>query len=218
MRRRLPEHHGFTLVEVMVAVFIFSLLLIAAYSSVDALLRTRAGLADQNERLRALQFSVGLIERDLRQAFARGIRDDYGGREPAFVGLRDAIVFTRAGAANPLQLERARIERVGYALRDRHLARVSYAVLDRTPSTVPVTRDLLPRVDKLGFRYLDDEQWREQWPPTNVLPKPMLRLPRAVEFSIETADYGLITRLVDLSETNDVQPVAGGTPPPGLPP
>ena len=58
---------GFTLVEVLVAVFIFSLLLIAAYSSVDALLRTRAGLADQHERLRALQFSVGLIERDLHQ-------------------------------------------------------------------------------------------------------------------------------------------------------
>ena len=209
---------GFTLVEVLVAVFILALLLIAAYGSVNALLRTRAILADQNERLRAMQFTVGMLERDLRQAYSRTVRDGYGATEPALVGARDAIVFTRAGAANPLQAERARVERVVYGLRDAQLSRSSFAVLDRTPSSAPVVRDLLPGVDKLAFRYLDAEQWREQWPPSNVLPRPLKRLPRAVEFSIETKDFGVITRLVDLPEVNADEAAAGTPPPGGLPP
>ncbi len=209
---------GFTLIEVLVAVFIFALLMIAAYGSVDALLRTRDGLTQQNERLRALQFTVGLIERDLRQTFARPIRSGYGEREAALVGARDAIAFTRAGAANPLRQERAEIERVGYALRDEHVARISYAVLDRTPATAPNTRDLLTRVRKLGFRYLDGEQWRELWPPSNVQGPVLMKLPRAVEFSIDTEDYGLITRIVDLSEVVEASPNSGGVGPGGLPP
>lgn len=209
---------GFTLIEVLVAVFIFALLMIAAYGSVDALLRTRDGLTQQNDRLRALQFTVGLIERDLRQTFARPIRSGYGEREAALVGARDAIAFTRAGAANPLRQERAEIERVGYALRDEHIARITYAVLDRTPVTAPETRDLLARVRKLGFRYLDGEQWRELWPPSNVQGPVLMKLPRAVEFSIDTEDYGLITRIVDLSEVADASPNSGGVGPGGLPP
>ena len=62
---------GFTLIEVLVAVFIFALLMLAGYGSINALLRTRDGLADQNGRLRDLQFAVGLLERDLRSALAR---------------------------------------------------------------------------------------------------------------------------------------------------
>ena len=211
---------GFTLIEVLVAVFIFALLMVAAYGSVDALLRTRDGLTQQNDRLRALQFTVGLIERDLRQTFARPIRSGYGEREAALVGARDAVAFTRAGAANPLQQERAEIERVGYALRDEHIARISYAVLDRTPATVPNTRDLLARVRKLGFRYLDGEQWRELWPPSNLQGQgnALMKLPRAVEFSIDTEDYGVITRIVDLSEVAEASPDGSGLVPGGLRP
>ncbi len=213
MRRR-----GFTLVEVLVAVFIFALLMLAAYGSINALLRTRDGLADQNGRLRELQFAVGVLERDLRSALARPVREGYGEREPALVGAREAIAFTHAGVANPLAQERARIERVGYAWRDQSMSRYSFAVLDRTPATAPLTRIVLTKVTRIGFRYFDGQQWREQWPPINVLPKPLRALPRAVEFSLETGDYGVITRLVDLPEVDEVAPAGTPAPPPGLPP
>lgn len=209
---------GFTLVEVLVAVFILALLMIAAYGSVDALLRTRDGLSAQNGRLRELQFAVGMVERDLRAVISRPVREGYGEREPALVGTRDAIAFTRAGAANPLQLERARIERVGYAWRDGVLVRVGFAVLDRAPATPPLARDLLGKVQRIGFRYFDGEQWREQWPLPNLLPKPLHALPRAVEVSIACEDYGTITRLIDLPEVDEAAAVAAAPPGPGLPP
>ena len=213
MRRR-----GFTLIEVLVAVSIFALLMLAAYGSINALLRTRDGLAEQNGRLRALQFAVGMMERDLRAVIARPVREGYGEREPALIGARDAIAFTRAGAANPLALERARIERVGYAWRDGTLGRAGFAVLDRTPATAPLVRDLIADVRRIGFRYFDGEQWREQWPPANISPTPLRALPRAVEFSLETVDYGLITRLVDLPEVDESAPNPAGAPPALVPP
>ncbi|MBK6434817.1 MAG: type II secretion system minor pseudopilin GspJ [Rhodanobacteraceae bacterium] len=207
---------GFTLIEVLVAVFIFALLMLAGYGSINALLRTRDGLADQNGRLRDLQFAVGLLERDLRSALARPVREGYGAREPALVGSREAIVFTRAGVANPLAQERARIERVGYRWRDQTLSRFSFAVLDRTPATLPLSRELLADVRRLGFRYFDGQQWREQWPPPNLSPQPMRALPRAVEFSFDIGEFGVIRRWVDLPEVDEVAPTAA-SPPPGLP-
>lgn len=203
---------GFTLVEVLVAVFIFALLMMAAYGSVNALLRTRDGLAEQNGRLRELQFAIGLVERDLRAALARPVREGYGAREPALVGGRDAIAFTRAGLANPMAQERARIERVGYAWRDQTLSRVAFAVLDRTPASAPLARDLLGKVRRIGFRYFDGQQWREQWPPVGAVPRPLRALPRAVEFSIETEDLGTVLRLVDLPEVDEAPPPQGAPP------
>lgn len=209
---------GFTLVEVLVAVFIFALLMAAAYGSVNALLRTRDGLSEHNGRLRELQFGIGLIERDLRATIARPVRGAYGEREPALVGSRDALAFTRAGYANPLEQERARIERVAYAWRDATLGRASFAVLDRTPTSAPLTRDLLGEVRRIGFRYFDGQQWREQWPPGGVSPRPLRALPRAVEFSIETEDFGTILRMIDLPEVDEAAPAAQNAPPAGLPP
>jgi general secretion pathway protein J len=204
---------GFTLVEVLVAIFIFALLMAAAYGSVNTLLRTRDGLAEQNGRLRELQFAVGVIERDLRSAIARPVREGYGEREPALLGSRDAVAFTRGGYANPLAQERARIERVGYAWRDHRLSRAAFAVLDRTPATVPLARDLLGDVRRIGFRYFDGQQWREQWPPGNASPRPLRALPRAVEFSIETEDFGTFTRWVDLPEVDEAAPAPSDAPP-----
>lgn len=201
--------HGFTLIEVMVAVFIFALLMLAAYGSVNALLRTRDGLAAQNERLRAMQFAVGLMERDLRAAIDRPVRGALGEREPALVGSVSALSLTRAGADNPLAQTRARIERIGYAVRDGHLSRAAFAVLDRTPASVPQLRDLLPGVVRVQFRYFDGSQWREQWPPSVTAQPSLHRMPKAVEFAIDTDDFGRILRWVDVPEAIEREAEAG---------
>ena len=98
------------------------------------------------------------------------------------------------------------------------MGRSAFAVLDRTPATAPLTRDLLGDVRRIGFRYFDGQQWREQWPPGGISPRPLRSLPRAVEVSIETDDVGTILRLVDLPEVDEAAPTAQGAPPPGLSP
>ena len=47
------------------------------------------------------------------------------------------------------------------------------------------------------LRYLDEaNRWSDSWPPREAGEAPAL--PRAVEFRIETKDYGEITRVVEL--------------------
>ncbi len=189
---------GFTLVEVLVAVFIFALLLIVAYGSVNALLRTRDGLAEQSEKLRRLQFAVGRIERDLRSGVARSVRSDNGETEAALLGTRDMIALTHAGLANPFGRERAQIERVAYLVREHRLQQVRFAALDRAASTPPMASELLDGIDRIGFRYFDGRRWLDRWPPMQSGATGLQRLPNAVEFRIDTATGGSYVRLVDL--------------------
>ena len=114
--RRAPAR-GFTLLEVLVAVALFAVAAALAFGGLDALTRARSRLDAGNERLGRLQFAVGLLERDLRSAAARGVRDGYGAPLPALLGTRERVELTRHGHANALARPRAELERVGYRLR-----------------------------------------------------------------------------------------------------
>jgi general secretion pathway protein J len=188
---------GFTLIELLVALAVFAVMAALAYGGLDSIVRTRGELMHQQESFRGLMRSVALLERDLRQAAARPVRGNYGEIEPALLGQPERIELTRAGFANPQAEVRATLERVGYAFTDGALQRVSYAVLDRAPTSAAQTQTLAS-VDALRLRYLDGaNRWSEAWPPRDVdgAPAP---LPRAIELRIDTKDYGEITRIVEL--------------------
>jgi general secretion pathway protein J len=198
---------GFSLIELLVALAIFASMGALAYGGLDALMRTRAVLAQQQDEFQSLRRSISLLERDLRAAVARPVRGNYGEPLPAFAGARDRVEFTRAGFANPQAEVRSNLERVGYALDSNVLLRSDFAVLDRAPSTAPQTTKLRTGVDVFRLRYLDAaSRWSDSWPPREAdnAPPP---LPRAVEFRIETKEYGEITRVIELSSPWPAQAV-----------
>jgi general secretion pathway protein J len=182
----------------LVAVAIFALASALAYGGLAAITRARTQLDAQNERLGRLQFAIGLVERDLRSAAPRAIRDGYGAPLLAVTGTRERIELSRYGFANALALPRAEIERVGYRVQDKRLQRLRYAVLDRTPGSVPQVDDLLDRVDAIEFDYFDaDGRELPQWPS----PRPTsATTPRAVAITLTLSDYGSIRRVLELPE------------------
>ena len=92
---------------------------------------------------------------------------------------------------------RSNLERVTYVLDDGALRRGDYPVLDRAPGTAAQVTVLRDQVDAFRLRYLDAaNRWSDSWPPREASDAPAL--PRAVEFRIETKDYGEITRVVEL--------------------
>jgi general secretion pathway protein J len=186
---------GFSLIELLVAVAILSLAAALAYGALDGLVRTRAELERQSQRLQALQFAVGLIERDLRAAVDRPIQDAYGSsRLPALEASGSRIELSRSGHANVLAQPRAEIERVSYQLEGGQLQRLRHAVLDRAPNSVPTVQPLLDDVQRLEFRMID-ASGREhgRWPPQSGT-----ALPRAVELRLSTTGFGEIRRLLEL--------------------
>jgi general secretion pathway protein J len=190
---------GFTLIEVLVAVVIFALMSAAAYAAVDTLLRARENLHARAETLRQLQTTIGRLERDLRQAIDRGVREGYGDRAEMLRGDGVALELTRAGLANPLGATRSRLERVQWALADQQINRVSFAVLDRAIDSRPTITPMLDSVTRLEFRYLDGGQWSNQWPRANAREGIDAGLPRAIAVVIATREYGELRRVVELA-------------------
>lgn len=198
---------GFTLVELLVAVAIFAAVAAIAYGGLAQIAQTRQSLAAEQDRFAALTRAMSDIARDLRQAIARPVRGNYGETIPALRGSSDSLELSRLGFANPLAESRSNVERVVYALADRKLRRGRYAVLDRAPGSVPANRDLLDRVVRLRWRYLDRQgNWSDQWPGTAIVPsvpgvEPVPReqdLPRAVEMTLALEDYGELRRVIAL--------------------
>ena len=196
---------GFTLLELLVALAVFSIMAVAAYSGLRNVLYTRAAVEEQNRRLAAVQLAVYRLEQDIEQATPRGVRDEYGEPQGALFGgtlSDDRLTLTRAGWDNPLGQPRASLQRVAYRLRDGRLWRLHWPVLDRGGLIEPRETLLLDRVRDFKVQFLDQDDWRDDWsPPSSSTddrkPDPD-RLPRAVEIRLTLEDWGEITRLLPL--------------------
>jgi general secretion pathway protein J len=191
MRRR-----GFTLIELLVALAVFASMAALAYGGLNAVVFARQALVAESAALARLQFAVGLVERDLRSAVDRPIRDAYGAESPAVVGTRSSLELTRLGAGLGTLSGAPLVERVGYQAQGPRLERLSWAVLDRAPGSLPQVRTLLEDNEGIEFRYLDAAgRWHGQWPaPTgasNVAP-------RAVELRLTTSSMGELRRVIAL--------------------
>jgi general secretion pathway protein J len=199
---------GFTLVEVLVTLVVFSIMAGLAYGGLNSIARTRGALAAQQEAFRDLVRAVATLDRDLREAVARPVLGNVGQTLPSFAGSANALEFTRLGFANPQAETRSNLERVQYLFDDHALKRGRYLVLDRAASSAPELAVLRGEVDDFRLRYLDlGNRWSDSWPPPQTSDATLA--PRAVEWRLVTRDYGEIVRVVEL---------VSAWPPPQTPP
>ena len=194
---------GFTLLELLVALAIFAVLATTTYAGLVNVLSQRAAVAQQAERLQALQRSYRLLGRELAQFAARGIRDSHGDYQPALQlgGPAPGLEFTHGGWFNPVDRPRAVLQRVRYGLDQDRLLRFSWQVLDRAQDSAPLEQELLTQVRDLRVRLLDEHnEWHEQWPPATLLPgQPPPATPRAAEVILELDDLGELRWLFRLA-------------------
>lgn len=192
------RQHGFTLLEVLVAVLLFAVASALAYGGLRGIVRAQEQGAAAKAQLGKLQFAVSLIERDVVSAAPRSVRDAYGAPRPVLEGESQRLELTRYGHANVLALPRAEMERVAYLRRDDQLLRLRWPVLDRAPGTQAVEDELLDGVSRMEVVYLD-AQGREhrQWPPPRGVSE---TLPRALRITLEVDGFGEIHRVLELPQ------------------
>lgn len=199
---------GLTLIELLVALFVFAVMASLAYSAIGGLLNDAEFLEDRLARMQAIQTTMRFLESDLLQVAPRPVRDELG---EALVGAiqtsatsQFVLELTRGGWSNPAGLPRSTQQRLAYQLVDGELSRYHWLVLDRTFSNQPVQTVLLDEVDAIGFRYLlPNGEWTDQWPPLGAggtvgAVDPRSR-PRAVEIVLVLTDEGELTRIVELA-------------------
>lgn len=219
-------HAGFTLLEIMVAIAIFGVMAAMAYGGLNAVLQTRDQLDKQQARLAEIQKAFYRLQADLESAQNRTVRDAFSTPLPSLMYSEDqGLEFTRGGLRNPIGLPRASLERVAYVVKENEetelydLLRRRWPVLDRADSTAFVETVLLKDIEELEWRFLGDgDEWQTLWPPlSGQEPASEASLPRAVEMTLTTKDYGELRYLFRLTPAVDAS-TPPGDPPPNTPP
>ncbi|HEY7642539.1 MAG TPA: type II secretion system minor pseudopilin GspJ [Steroidobacteraceae bacterium] len=196
---------GFTLLEVLVAVFVFAIVAALAYGGYNQLSRQNDIVERNAGRTRAIQAAVQRMAEDFEMIEPRPIREPLGEAiEPALRSdkrTETLAELTRSGWSNPAGVSRSTLQRVAYRLDDDKLERGYWNALDRTLTSEPTSAVLLDRVRAVSFRFMDQNQsWHDEWPPLGYSGADAARLrPIAVEITLELEDWGKLVRLVEVA-------------------
>ena len=189
------KHKGFTLLEVLIAIAIFSIISLSSFSIFDTVLKGDEISKQRSERHNELQRAFLIIERDVLQIARRSIR--LNGESPlnnflqtsgdAFTSDEQALAFVRHGWTNPnLLLPRSDMQAVAYRLVDETLERLHFNFVDAVVGEEPKVRPLIKNISELTFEYYDGKKWQETWSDKT--------LPLAIAIEVDTKDYGVIRR------------------------
>jgi general secretion pathway protein J len=217
---------GFTLVELIVALFISAIMFAFGYRALSQAISSRREVEEQSTRLLALQQAMRIIEQDFELLTPRPVRNLIGdGYQPAITAAAPTgtgsistqlsgssvsgstpplVTFTRTGWTNPVGIQRSELQRVSYAIENGSLTRSYYPVLDATEAAIPVKRALIDHVKSVTLRFMDaGHNWQPSWPPITlggVSPQQQQRFrPIAVEIKIEIEGWGVLTRHIEVA-------------------
>jgi len=178
---------GFTLLELLVAITVLSLVSLIAWRGLDSLVHTRERLKPEAEDVRELLVAFGQIERDLAQVV-----------NTSFVPLPTAPVVVRTGTPAGFAIVRfapviegspSAVQQVIYEVREGRLLRLSSqptVVLAASPGAALVETPLLADVRVLQVRV-----WQpgRGWAPPEAASSPSPRAaPPGLELIVERAD------------------------------
>lgn len=180
---------GFTLVEALVALAVFSLLAAGMTLTITQAVRAQTATAAAQEQLRSLQTLRALLSADLAQVVPRLGRAVQGAGEPALVGTPAGLSFTRVQAepGEEGQGPTASLTRVTYGMRDGALVRSTRTALDPGPAATTQERVLLAEAEGVSFSYFDGQRWVDSW-----LVPASRAVPRAVAMTVTTPRYGTV--------------------------
>lgn len=198
------NQHGFTLIEIVIALAVFAIVGTMAFGGLNSILKQQASLTERSDQIKELQLALKFLERDINQIAVRPIRDQFGDAQPAFSAPPFAdnensfISFTNSGWRNPAGLTRSHLQRISYEISENQLIRHTWNRLDGTINEESRDAVILNDIEEVEWLFLNNtDNWVQQWPPLNSQQSNTL-LPRAVSISFTHQAWGEITRIFPL--------------------
>lgn len=188
----LKQAAGFTLIEVMVALFIFSIIALTAAFTLHMSVNSEEQTKAINTRLNQLNLTLGFLSDDLAQVIDRPTTDQNGQANLTFTGEETSINFTRGGMTPGPDERESHLEHISYQLTGDTLTRTTWPALDPTDKTNPHTEALLSDIKKIQFTfYTPDLKPNTFWPlPNQIQPT----FPKAVVLTITLTNGGEISQ------------------------
>lgn len=175
------SEQGFTLVELLMALGIFSFLSTAGVLLLRSSVDTQAVVAERLSDGAVINRLSNVLTSDLSQLANRTTRNEIGDRQFTF-NVSDngqSFSFVRFGLSNGSDGIRPALQKVEYRFADGILERVNWPLLDGAASNDPIS--LLSNIRDFQIRYKAlDGSWRNDWTPADISD-----YPRALEITIE---------------------------------
>ncbi|MFY7697724.1 MAG: type II secretion system minor pseudopilin GspJ [Legionella sp.] len=194
---------GYTLIEILVALLVFSILATITSSSFKRAFDIRKHLSQKSYRINSLRFALSLIERDLLQATIRTIIVEKHQQLSAFIGHNNYVEFTRTGIDNPQgKIQRSTLQRVAFLCDGKSLKRRTWSVLDSPKHAKYTEKTLLTNLNQCHFAFLSANhqllsEWRERAVQQNQNQE---TLPTAIQFTLELNAWGTMNLLYPIAE------------------
>lgn len=196
MIQRLARQRGFTLTEVLIALFIFSIVLAGALQVFNFVQITSESNDKRINRLREVQLAFRQLEEDIRYIVPRDRRNYFGDRAPLLKSESQSsnnyIEFTRTGWRNPAKLKRSSLQHVKYQLNGDKIVRQYWLYVDSAREGQQLERDVLSKVEAFEMEFLTQDTWKKNW---LVEGDERLAMPEAIKITIVLEDYGELYRL-----------------------
>ena len=188
---------GFTLLEMLIALGVFSVIGIMSSQLVSRMMDTTERVTERGRELTELQRAFEVMRRDVEQLSYRYVRDELGDAGlPLEIGGNELIEMTRNGWVNPTSAPRTELQRVAYELRGSGLYRIFWPVLDRAPTTQPLEQLLLGGLANAEFRAVDLSGAEYlYWPLSPEYDKDPERQLVAIRLTVSSEVFGEIQRL-----------------------
>lgn len=209
----MTRRRGFTLIEVVIAIFISAIMFAIGYRAINEAMLNREALNASQARVTEIQRGIRIVAQDFAQIIARAARDTQGTGQlmPAVsASNRDntLITFTRAGWSNPVGVQRPAEQRVQYRFVDQSLIREHWLSVDPALNLEPRQRVLFTKLTAVEVRFLDPDSrdWRNDWPanlptgPVNPAQVDLFLLtrPLAIEITFTFEDWGRVQRVFEI--------------------
>lgn len=199
---------GFTLLELLVSISIFSILGLSAYQMLQTVIESNDRVRSASEGATSLNLAFSILQRDFNQFVPRQIRDQYGDPlAPLVFENEDYVVeFTRGGWSNPAGRSRSRLQRVAYSIDyDKEtLTRHFWEVLDRAEDSEPISQLLLEGVTDFrvtGFTDDSGSSLEQEF----ELDEEQAQAPIGVEVVVAVERVGEVERLFQLVDPFNAQ-------------
>lgn len=192
---------GLTLLEVLIALSIFSLIGVASYRVLNTTIASQRIGAALSTELSKVQKTMIVVDKDLQQIISRLIRTTKTQVADYLLVNHEKypLEFTRGGRGNPLELSRSSMTRIAYDVGPHpestnrnsayyqseimFLRRHIWSALDKTDQQQALVQPLLADVKDLTVAVITESGRKVNWPPNKMAKGKKREKPLAVEIS-----------------------------------
>ena len=159
----MKRHSGFTLIEVLVAMFVFAIAGGLAAMSLHSMVCSNQLLKTKENTLLQLQITMTTLRRDIAQIIDRPVIGASMHLEPAIAASGQGdLAFTRTGVL----LQQTHMQRVAYRLVGDRLEKLIWQTLDQSGDVRPEKQVILHGVQSLQWQFVASNGYKsERWQP-----------------------------------------------------